>query len=63
MTNDKLELSRADVDAVIDYVFMHVRASPKGRGYKVWERMLAFQNREPDDDENQLTTETDLDSL
>jgi len=48
MTNDKLELSKADVDAIIDYIFLHARASPKGRGYKVWERMLAFQNQGPD---------------
>ncbi|MEP7076892.1 MAG: hypothetical protein ABI878_13880 [Acidobacteriota bacterium] len=39
----KLELSQADVAAVIDYVFQHVRASPNGRGHKVWERMLEFQ--------------------
>jgi hypothetical protein len=63
MSQDKLELTKADVDAVIDYLFIHVRASPRGRAYKVWERMLAFQSRVPDDEEKQLTTETDLYSL
>jgi len=63
MIQDKLELTKADVDSVIDYLFIHVRASPRGRAYKVWERMLAFQSRVPDDEEKQLTTETDLYSL
>ncbi len=41
---DKLELSRADVAAVIDYIFAHARCSPTGRAYKVYEKMFDFQN-------------------
>ena len=40
----KLCLSQADVESVIHYIFQHVRTSPTGRGHRVWERMLEFQN-------------------
>jgi hypothetical protein len=43
----KLELSKADVDAVVDYIYQHCRTSPNGRGYKVWQKMFDFQNDEP----------------
>lgn len=63
---EKFEMSRSEVDAVIDYIFTHVRASPSGKGYKVWERMLAFQSRLPDKPrpaDDTLTTRTGCGSL
>ncbi len=56
--SDKLELTRADVDAVMDYIYQHVRASPNGRGYKVWERMLEFLDKdEPVETTDELARE------
>lgn len=26
----------------MDYIWQHVRASPKGKGYKVWAKMFDF---------------------
>ncbi len=47
MTNpDKLELTRADCEAVISYIFWHCRTSPEGRGFKVWQKMFDFINEE-----------------
>lgn len=63
---EKFEMTRSEVDAVIDYIFTHVRASPNGKGYKVWERMLAFQNRQPEKSQpagGALTARTGCDSL
>jgi hypothetical protein len=40
--NRKLSLSRSEVRAIEDYVFMHTRGSPNGTGYKVWQKMREF---------------------
>ena len=39
-----MTLTRAEVEAIVDYIFVHVRANPTGRGYKVWQRMIEFLN-------------------
>lgn len=39
-----MTLTRAEVEAIVDYIYTHVRANPKSRGYKVWERMIEFLN-------------------
>ncbi len=45
---NKLELSQAEIDAVIDYVYAHVRtAAPNGKGFKVWQKMFEF-GQEPE---------------
>ena len=36
-----LNLTRAEVAAVIDYVYQHVRAT-EGKGKQVWEKMHEF---------------------
>ena len=40
----KLELSQSEVAAVENYIWQHVRTSPNGKAYKVWERMFEFQS-------------------
>jgi len=39
-----MTLTRAEVEAIVDYIYTHVRANPTGRGYKVWQRMMEFLN-------------------
>lgn len=39
-----MTLTRAEVEAVVDYIWMHARAHPESRAYKVWERMMEFLN-------------------
>lgn len=39
-----MQLTRAEVEAVVDYIWMHARAHPESRAYKVWERMMEFLN-------------------
>ena len=39
-----MTLTRAEVEAIVDYIYTHVRANPTGRGYKVWQRMIEFLN-------------------
>ena len=52
----KLCLSHSEVGAVISYIYAHCRtAAPNGKGYKVWEKMYAFQNYQDDGDDSQLT--------
>lgn len=34
-----MNLTRADIEAIIEYVYWHCRTNPNGRAYKVWERM------------------------
>ncbi len=41
-----IELSKSDVEAVIDYIYQHVRTSPNGRGYKVWKKMFDSLNEQ-----------------
>lgn len=63
---EKFEMTRVEVDAVIDYIFTHVRASPNGKGYKVWRRRMAFQNGLPEKPQpagDALTARTGCDSL
>ncbi len=43
-----LPLTRAEVEAVISYIFWHVRPYPNSTGYKVWEKMLEFISDEDD---------------
>ncbi len=58
----KLELSQAEVEAVISYIYQHCRTSaPNGKGYKVWEKMWAFQNAVEDDDQLPLFEAVDVD--
>jgi len=37
-----MQLTRAEVLAVVDYIWMHARAHPESRAYRVWERMMEF---------------------
>ena len=39
-----MTLTRAEVEAVVDYIWMHARAHPESRAYKVWQRMMEFLN-------------------
>jgi hypothetical protein len=41
-----MELSKTEVEAVIDYIFQHSRTSPNGKAYKVWKKMYEFLNAE-----------------
>lgn len=43
---DTLNLTRSDVESVMDYIWQHVRSSPNGKGYKTWQRMFEFVNGE-----------------
>ena len=63
MSNDKLELSRAEVDAIVDYLHMHVRAATNGKAYKVWKRMIAFQSRLPEKKKRRVDVGATLDSV
>ncbi len=42
--------------AVIDYIYQHVRASPTGRGHKVWRKMFDYQNDEKVDEPEKQPT-------
>lgn len=42
----KLQLSKSEVESVMDYVYAHVRSSPNGKGYRTWEKMFEFVNGE-----------------
>jgi hypothetical protein len=44
-----MELSKTEVEAVIDYIFQHSRTSPNGKAYKVWKKMFDFINAKPED--------------
>jgi alpha-D-ribose 1-methylphosphonate 5-triphosphate synthase subunit PhnG len=37
-----MQLSKAEVAAIIDYIYQHARTSPNGRAYKVWKKMYDF---------------------
>ena len=39
-----MELTRAEVEAVVDYIYVHCRAHPESRAYRVWQRMMEFLN-------------------
>ncbi len=50
-----LNLSKPEVEAVMDYIWQHVRASPKGKGYKVWQKMFDFVEGEAEGEgENEI---------
>lgn len=46
---NKLELTEREVEAIIDYVFAHVRAT-NGLGKRVYEKMLEFLSGETSTD-------------
>ncbi len=39
-----MTLTRAEVEAIVDYIWMHARAHPESRAYRVWQRMMEFLN-------------------
>jgi len=39
-----MQLTRAEVEAVVDYIYAHCRAHPESRAYRVWQRMMEFLN-------------------
>ena len=45
---DGVTLSKRECEAVMGYVWNHSRASPEGLAYRIWQKMWAFVNNEPD---------------
>lgn len=41
-----LELSKKEIDAVVQHIFPHVRAYPESTGFKTWAKMWDFVNEE-----------------
>lgn len=51
-----MQLTRAEVLAVVDYIWMHCRAHPESRAYRVWQRMMDFLNQEVETNGNNNAT-------
>jgi len=44
----KLQLTRAEVDAIANYIWIHCRSYPDSAAYRVWLRMDEFLQSEPE---------------
>lgn len=52
--NTRLELTRSEVIAVMDYIFQHSRTSPNSKAYKVWVKMFEWLDGEREFAENSV---------
>lgn len=41
-----LQLTKSEIESVMDYIWIHCRASTEGKAYKTWVKMFEFVNGE-----------------